>query len=155
MGRIMDSLVQLFNDEEWQFEQHPERPVLRMGFEGKNGRWSCFAQERADEGQFVFYTVCAVNCPEELRPAMAEFITRANYGMVIGNFEMDYNDGELRYKTSVDVEHAELSRELIRPLVYINCLMMDKYLPGIMSLIYGGVDAAAAVYSVENPQPEN
>ena len=26
----------------------------------------------------------------------AEFLTRANYGLVFGNFEMDMHDGEIR-----------------------------------------------------------
>lgn len=30
----------------------------------------------------------------------AEFLTRANYGLVFGNFEMDMHDGEIRYKPS-------------------------------------------------------
>ena len=31
------------------------------------------------------------------RQDIAEYLTRANYGMVMGNFEMDYSDGEIRY----------------------------------------------------------
>ena len=80
---------------------------------------------------------------------MAEFITRANYGMIVGSFEMDYGDGEVRYKTSIDVEGDRLSLGLVRQLVYINVLMMDRYLPGIMKVAYGDVDPAAAIDSIE------
>ena len=48
--------------------------------------------------------------PEEMRVPMAEFLTRANYGLRIGNFEMDFEDGEVRYKSSVDFEGIELRR---------------------------------------------
>jgi hypothetical protein len=30
------------------------------------------------------------------RAPPAEFITRANYGLIIGNFELDFEDGEIR-----------------------------------------------------------
>jgi len=43
-----------------------------------------------------------------------KFLTRANYGMMIGNFEMDFTDGEIRYKTSIDVEGDKLSSALIK-----------------------------------------
>lgn len=148
MGRILDAATQFFQDDKWQFEAHPERPVLRLPFAGNNGRWMCFAQER--NNQLLFYSVAGVNCPDDVRPAMAEFITRANYGMAIGNFEMDYNDGEIRYKTSVDVDTGDLTGTVMKPLVYINCLMMDKYLPGIMKVIYGGASPAEAVAEVES-----
>jgi hypothetical protein len=49
---------------------------------------------------------------------VAEFLTRANSGMVIGNFELDFADGEIRYKTSIDVEGDKLSYAIIKRLVY-------------------------------------
>lgn len=147
MGKILDAASRFFKEDNWNFEGHPEKPILRMNFQGKNGRWTCFAQER--NNQMLFYSVAQVNAPEELRPAIAEFITRANYGMAIGNWEMDYSDGEIRYKTSIDVDEATLTNTLIKPVVYVNCLMMDKYLPGIMAVLYGGVDAKSAVDKVE------
>ncbi len=49
--------------------------------------------------------------------AVAEFITRANFGIVIGNFEIDFSDGEIRYKTSIDVEGDRPSFALIKRLV--------------------------------------
>ena len=58
--------------------------------------------------------------------------------MIIGNLELDYSDGEIRYKTSVDIEDVEVVEPLIRHLIYANVLTMDKYFPGLMRVIYGG-----------------
>ena len=38
---------------------------------------------------------------------------------------------------------------LVGPLVYANVLMMDRYLPGLMSVIYGNVAPAEAVAKAE------
>jgi hypothetical protein len=73
--------------------------------------------------------------------------------MIIGNFEMDFEDGEIRYKTSIDVEGDSLSSALIKRLVYANVMMMDAYLPGIMSVIYGDVEPKDAIAQVEG-QPQ-
>ena len=80
---------------------------------------------------------------------MAEFITRANFGMIIGNFELDYSDGEIRYKTSVDVEEVEVTDPLVRHLIYANVLTMDKYFPGLMRVLYGGISPVEAIEEVE------
>ncbi len=149
MGRIFDAMTEFFKGDDWNFDQLPDRPVLRMGFSGDDGQWTCFAQAREEQEQFVFYSVAPVKAPEERRHEMAEFITRANYGMIVGNFEMDYNDGEVRYKTSIDVEEAELSAPLTKHLVYANVLTMDRYLKGIMAVAFGGGSALDAIGQVE------
>jgi len=70
--------------------------------------------------------------------------------MIIGNFELDFVDGEIRYKTSIDVQGDFLSFELIKQLVYANVMMMDEYLPGIMSVIDGDVSPLDAIAQIES-----
>ena len=103
-GKIYTTMIDFFEDDDWNFQRMDDAPVLSMEFSGKNGRWVCFAQAREEQDQFVFYSILPINVPDNHIGAVAEFITRVNYGMIIGNFELDYNDGEVRYKTSIDVE---------------------------------------------------
>ncbi len=149
MTEIFDIVKRFFTDDEWYFLQMDNQPILQMTFQGKNGKWSCYAQVKEDQQIFFFYSVSPVNIPEEKRTAAAEFITRANYGLKIGNFEMDYSDGELRYKTSLDVENDRLTTALVSNLVYANLWTMDRYLPGILSVVYGDVSPVEAVERVE------
>ena len=78
--------------------------------------------------------------------AIAHFLTLTNYGLIIGNFELDLSDCEIRYKTSIDVEGDRLTPALIKRLVYTNVTMMDQYLPGILEQ---GVTPKAAICLVE------
>lgn len=149
MGEILDIATSFFQQDEWAFTQLEDQPILRLGFQGENGQWNCYAQAREEQSQLLFYSICPVKAPEDKRTAVAEFLTRANYGMFIGNFELDFSDGEIRYKTSIDVEGSQLTPTLVKPLVYASVLMMDRYLPGIMSVIYGGVSPAEAVARAE------
>jgi hypothetical protein len=151
MTPILDVITQFFQEDEWPFTPLEGKPILRTAFSGKNGNWNCFAQAREDQYRFVFYSICAANTPENRRQAMADFLTRANYGMIIGNFEMDFTDGEVRYKTSIDVEGDELTPALVKQMVYANVLTFDKYLPGVMKVMYTDVDPKAAVDEIENP----
>jgi len=153
--QIFNAIVEFFEDDEWDFNWMEGMPVLRMGFSGKNGKWTCYAQAREEQQQFVFYSVCPINAPENLRTKIAEFITRANYGMIIGNFEMDYDDGEVRYKTSIDVEGADLTSALTRQIVYANVIIMDRYLPGIMRCIYSDALPQECVEEIEGARHDD
>ncbi|MEO1289111.1 MAG: YbjN domain-containing protein [Chloroflexota bacterium] len=134
--QIFNSLIEFFEEDNWDFQWVAGASALSMGFSGVNGKWLCYAQARETEEQFVFYSVLSVNVPPKKRHKVAEFITRVNYGLVIGNFEMDYDDGEIRYKTSVDIEGSTLHASMIKQMVYANLIITDRYLPGVMRVIY-------------------
>ncbi len=55
-----------------------------------------------------------MTAPKSQRQAMA------NSDMIIGNFELDFHHGEIRYKRSIDVEGDRLSFACINNLVYAN-----------------------------------
>ena len=150
MGRILGSLEHFFETDGWNYEQVDDKPVLVMHCNGDNANWRSVAQALEDREQAIFYSLCPLNCPEAVRPQMAEFVTRANYGTIIGNFEMDFSDGEIRYKTSIDVEGVEFVPELIRSMVYANCSTLDRYMPGIQKVIAGAATPEEAVAEVES-----
>ena len=147
---LFDAMVDFFKSDDWPCTQLEDRPVLSMNFDGKNAKWTCYAQAREEQQQFIFYSVCPVNTPVDKRAAMAEFITRANYGLIIGNFELDFEDGEIRYKTSLDAEDLALNATAFKNLVYANVSMMDQYLPGIMSILYSEISPREMIDQIES-----
>lgn len=152
MGRILDVVERFLESDDWPVSRVEGRTVIKTGFEGKNGQFTCYAQERNEQEQFVFYSIFPVRTPENKTHEVAEFVTRANYGMIIGNFELDYSDGEIRYKTSVDVEDSDVSEPLVRHMMYANVLTMDKYFPGLMRVLYAGIDPTSAIEEVEGAE---
>jgi len=149
MGRIYDAVEAFLTQDGWPVRKLEGQMVAMTSFKGKQGEFNCFVQAREAQEHLVVYSVLPVLVPEERRDEIAGFITRANYDLPIGNFEMDYGDGEVRYKTSVDLEDVEEFGLLMRNLIYANVLSMDKYFPGLMRVIYGGESAAESIRSVE------
>jgi hypothetical protein len=149
---IFEIVEQFFTDDEWYFARLDGQTLLQANFSGKNGHLNCFAQTNEEQFIFFFYSICPVNVPPERRLAVAEFLTRANYGLKVGNFEMDIDDGEVRFKTSIDVEKTELNRELVSNLVYANVWTMDRYLPGILTVTYGSETPLVAIQKIEGRQ---
>ncbi|AFZ22685.1 hypothetical protein Cylst_0323 [Cylindrospermum stagnale PCC 7417] len=149
---IFELIINFFKEDNWSFEEIKSESALQMTFQGKSGRWNCYAQSKEAQHQFIFYSVCPIIAPESWRLAVSEFIARANYGLTIGNFEIDFRDGEIRYKTSINLESDRLSFICIKDLVDTNLQMMDKYLPGIMSVIAGDVLPEFAIEQIEGFQ---
>ena len=145
-----ETLGRFLEEDEWHPQRMEESTIYRMGFAGRNGQLACYAQIRVALEQFMFYAVAPVKAPEETRQAVAEFVTRANYGMRIGNFELDFNDGEIRYKSSLDFEGETLTPGLIKAAIYPAVQTLDYYLPGLMKVVYGGATPAEAVAELES-----
>ncbi len=148
MGRIFDAVVQFFEQDEWHVTPGSVENSLETDYPGKHGHLSCIAFAAEPQNQFVFYSIVPVVAPVELIDLVGTFLHRVNYGLIIGNLEMDYSDGEIRFKTSVDVEDTELTYELIRNTIHDNILQLEQYLPGIYGLIHGGLDIEAALTKV-------
>lgn len=137
MTDIFSAVIQFFEDSKWDFVRDDLDSILHTAYEGKNGDWQCYARAREKQKQLVFYSIAPVSTPENLREAMAIFLTMVNYGLILGNFELDLSDGEVRFKTSIDVSGSELTSALIKHVVLANTTMMDKYLPSIENIIAG------------------
>ena len=148
-GQIFEAMVNFFLEDDWPFAKIKGEPVLRLAFQGEHGKWTCYARARVEQEQFVFYSVCPVKVPENKRVAIAEFLTRDNSGMIIGNFELNFADGEIRYKTSINVKGDFLSSDALKQLVYTNVMIMDKYLPGTMNVIDDDVSPVDAIAQIE------
>jgi hypothetical protein len=95
---------------------------------------------------------------EKFRPLANEFITRANYGLVIGNFEMDVKDGEIRYHVSHLMEDGRLTDESIRRLFGTAMGTADRYFPALMRVLFAGETPIEAIdlaelhkFDVEEP----
>ncbi len=154
MSEIFATVQQYFTEQKWPTAPLQEKSALQMNYQGDNGQWVCIAWVREEEQQFIFYSVCPIKVPEEKRPAVAEFVTRANYDLMMGNFEMGYETGELRFKTAIDLGRDQIDQALINQLVFGNVLLMDRYLPGIMNILQGNTSPEGAIAQIEQRETE-
>ncbi|MCE9531052.1 MAG: YbjN domain-containing protein [Planctomycetes bacterium] len=149
MAGIFSKLIDFMEEEEWKYEILEGESVLRFHFKGRSGRMLCYADVEEEKDWLIFYSYLPVNAPPEKMQTAAEFITRANRGMRIGNFELDFEDGEIRYKTSIDIEGGELTNKMFHNLLQANLSTMDRYFSGIMELIYSEKSPKELIQKIE------
>ncbi|MBI5242512.1 MAG: YbjN domain-containing protein [Elusimicrobia bacterium] len=147
--RLLSAVELWLKSEDWRFVPIDGESAFRMDVQGKSGIWTCFARTDEDREIFMFHSVLPNRVPEGRRPAAAEFLTRANYGMLIGNFEMDYGDGEVRFKTSLCIADGTLTPGMICKIVSYNLSTLDRYLGGLNKVVYGDADPARAIHEIE------
>lgn len=143
------TMMAFLEEDGWYPQRIEDKFVCRMSFNGDHARIVCFAQIRTDLEQFFFYAVAPVKIPETARPAVAEFLTRANYGLRIGNFELDFSDGEVRYKSALDFESETLTPQWIKNAIYPAVNTLDRYMPGLLAVAYGSKSPAEAIQEIE------
>lgn len=141
MGPLLSAVDDFLQGQGWAHEQLPDLDVISFSFQGDPERWMCFVEAQEEDQRVVARSVVPYNIPLERRPAAMEYITRVNYGLVIGNFEIDLDDGEVRFKTGIDVRGATLTPVLVERIVIPNLFAMNTYLPGLEALV---TDASAS-----------
>ena len=88
----------------------------------------------------------------QMMQAMCELLTRINFILLNGNFEMDMSDGEIRYKVFVDCEDIIPSREIIASAIKIPQQMLYRYNDAIFNVLAGKQTPAEAMEAVENEE---
>ena len=146
---LFDALSGFLKDESWEFVASDDDSRLTLDFAGVNAKLRIFCIIRREHNQALFYTVCPFHAPEELRPAVAELLTRANSQLIIGNFELNFDTGEIRYKTSLEIPESTVSIEILRPLLFTSAVMMDSFMPAVIGVLHGGKSPADALLLVE------
>jgi hypothetical protein len=117
---------------------------------GKNGQFNLVIQVREDDQQVIAYSVNPNTTPLERLDEMAIFVTLANYGIFIGNFELDMRDGEVRYKASHALYSETLSDEVLGALIQHSVGTFDQYAPGIRGVAEGTINARDAIARIES-----
>jgi hypothetical protein len=146
---LLSAIIEFFTSEDWSFNKVKGESGLRLQYQGENGVWNCLAQVREEQNQLVFYSIAPISFPEAKRLPGAELLTRLNHNLWIGNFEMDFSTGGIRFKTSLDFADLEPDDSLIRQLVYTNVETMEKYLPKLQVMVEQSISATDLLQGVE------
>lgn len=147
----LETLHKVLNEIEW--EPEPDETVT--GFHVDFGPpylpvSSAFAAVANDTQQFVCYLNFGACAAPDRRDEVARFIARANWGLMIGNFEMDFEDGHVRFKSSLDYSGAELTENLIRNAILSAMNAMEKYAGALLAVLTAKKNAVKAVEEIEN-----
>ena len=140
----LETLRTFLEEDGWHPRESKKDTIFFAKYSGRNGRFSCEARLRVEAEIFLFYVNAPVAAPQSKRLIVAEYLTWVNFGMRIGNMEMDMRDGEIRYKSSLDFQDEKLTRTWLRNSISAAVITMDRYLPGLLAILNDDKSAAQA-----------
>ncbi|MGP5541669.1 YbjN domain-containing protein [Psychrobacter celer] len=117
---IVECLKQYFEQKQWHYVYYrpskgDQRQSHHLSLKMQHKQLSCGYLFRvpAENKLLAVYGILPFLIPESHQSAAMLLITQINYDMLIGNLEMDINDGEIRYKYAIDVEAVGINDDII------------------------------------------
>lgn len=151
--KIADAIQEFLHDDDWHYTFREEKGTFHFSLSthSRLNTVDYFIAVREDHYRVLCVSPLSVNTDDAQELArMAEFITRANYGMTRGCFEMDYHDGEIRFRMTVDCDgDAVPTQEIVKNSVYVPASMFNRYGSGMVHTMFSDLNPAAIVRACE------
>lgn len=148
--QIARAIKDFLDNDDWHYSFDENDGMFKMGVNLKCKLGSTDIRVKVGDDYFTAYASIKMNADEGSRAAVAEFITRANYGLRNGNFEMDFRDGELRYKSYNNCDGVVPSRAVVADSIMVPALMIDRYGDGLVAVMFGLQTPADSIEAIES-----
>lgn len=147
MNAAYDKLIEHLDQHEVRYLSDSDHGSICADFQGEVGNYRVVAV--VEDKLFQVFGMSPVRVPEGSRAAIAETITRANFGLKIGKFELDVDQGLLRFQIAQLLTSDDLEGEVIQRLIGMTISLLDRYLPAVLSVIYANELPKDAIRVVE------
>ena len=147
---LIDRVRDYMDKDDWKYEYVEDRALIRAGVNLKCKLQSVKMYISFNDNGYTVVSVPPMKADEATRANVMEYITRANYGLRNGNFEMDVNDGEVRYKIYTNAKGlGKVGEAIIEDSIMIPPLMFDKYGNGMAAIMFGFSDPKTEIEKAE------
>lgn len=156
MKLLFDALTDYLEAKDLRYSRTEDYDSLTVCYHLKNARVTCSIHIDEEKRYLSCCTRAGIIVPKDKFDAVAEFIARANYGMGIGSFQFNYENGDVFFKTAILADDTELSPNMIRPFLYQNMNTYDLLYPGFMGVLYQNCEPEEAIRiakSMSKPEP--
>jgi hypothetical protein len=148
MSTAYEELVELLDERGIGYWTN-ENQAVRLDLRGEVAVYRLTAGVEPETDLFQVVGRSPVLVPEGCRPAAAETIARANYGLRLGKFELDLDDGEVRFQVSQILVDDAVGQTVIDRMIGTTVTMLETYLPALLSVIYANESPKEAIGRVE------
>lgn len=137
MKKMIETIKNFFSENEWKYNFDENNNVFVSGINMGNVIGNIKMYILMEETSYTVYMILNNIAEEKNYSEVSEFLHRANCGLKNGNFEIDYRDGEIRYKTFVNFANTDISKEVIEESLFIGATMIQQYGKGLLKVMLG------------------
>ncbi len=102
---------------------------------------------KVSDDDIIIISTCDIKASAKSRVRMSEYINRANYGLLNGNFELDFNEGTIRFKIYLDIKDQEITKYLLFKSIVLSSKMWERYGNGVVRIL-GSDDHPADIIQI-------
>lgn len=134
----------------WKYDFDEGEGLFRFGITLENRMKNCRMVILVGDELFTSYAVAPIGADTESMAKICDYLTRANYGLKIGNFELDQRDGEIRYKSSLYCGESIPALAAVERVVDMPFRMMEHYGNGLLNVLFGSADPASEIAKIDD-----
>lgn len=112
------------------------------GITTQAGLFECVLDVQTESQRLLMLSIFPISVPEALRLDLAGILMRINYHLFLGQFELDFKDGELRFKTTLVYADAKMTLKMLESFVQSNLVAMDAYYGLLLAFLNGQISVA-------------
>lgn len=150
--KLANSIDSYLREQDWSFDFDEIGGIFRVEAELACKLNVAMVVYQVMEDSFLCYTTIAEEVPVEMRSAAAEYLHRANYGLPRGNFEFDYDEGSVHFKTFFDCPDDTVTEKQLEDSMAIGLTLFDHYGDGLYELMNGGSLARRLILKAEEQE---
>lgn len=151
MKNVIDLIKKFFESADWAYDFFEEKNIFTASINLNNIVGVLRIYIFVGDSDYLVYTVLNSTVEKSAYAKITEYIHRVNYGLDNGNFEFDYNDGEIRYKTFVNFKDSSLSDSVIEDSIFFPAFMFDQHGKNLFRLMLGEGDPEQLINEGEHP----
>lgn len=89
---------------------------------------------------FIYDTVCPEAATPALREAVAHFLARVNFELVVGAFSLDWGSGRVRCRSAADVAGHELTDTFMSAVIHPHHQALLDFFTHLLGVVRGEMD---------------
>ena len=146
---IADSVIDYFNEHSLSFDFDEETGIILTAFPSRSKIGHLDFRIRFLSDGYIAHATPPIHADQDSCTKVAEYLTRANYAMRFGNFEFDFRDGEIRFKSSSRTGDIALNEDQITDIFLLPIAQFDFYGDNLLAVLFGFKEPKEALEEAE------
>ena len=115
-----------------------------------NGRWRYMACAD-DSNRFAMTSWIPLKAPSSRRLVCAELLARINAELGFGHFDLNFQNGEIEFRTVVPTAHrGRVAGKIVAHVFEGHAVIVDRFLPVLAAVLFARIEPRRALAVTDN-----
>lgn len=150
---LVEAITDFLEEDDWDYAINEQETELRLEHnpvDDEKASYKCLGHINEEQETFIFHTKYPAFVPKSKYGSIAELIIRINANCNLGNLTMDFDTGNVSFRTGVDASSAIITPELMSNVILENVNKAELIFPYINGFLKGTNSIAQIMMDLED-----